>query len=97
MLKTLEKGNKITAALAKTGMAAAAIALALGLNFGDKLDTEAASGKVIIYNTDPNSVTEQICSSKSHRGRDWDYQQKGLHIVKTTFGMAAEEQRRDRS
>lgn len=76
--------NEITAALAKTGMAAAAIALALGL-FGDKLDIEAASGKVIIYNTDPNSVTEQICGKQKSLEEELGLSTEGSTSSKNDF------------
>mgnify|MGYP000898647785 CR=1 FL=1 len=76
--------NKITAALAKAGMAATAIALALGL-FGDKLDTKAASGKVIIYNTDPNSVTEQICGKQKSLEEELGLSTEGSTSSKNDF------------
>lgn len=82
--KNARERNKITAALAKTGMAVAAIALALGL-FGDKLDTEAASGKVIIYDTDPKSVTEQVCEKQKSLEEDLGLPTEGSTSSKNDF------------
>ena len=79
-----EKREKIAIVLAKIGMAATAAALFFGA-FGDKLEVETASEKVTIYDTDPNSVTKQVCDSQKSLEEDLGLPTEGSTSDKNNF------------
>lgn len=79
-----EKREKIAIVLAKIGMAATAAALFFGA-FGDKLEVETASEKVTIYDTDPNSVTKQVCDSQKSLEEELGLPTEGSTSDKNNF------------
>lgn len=79
-----EERKKIATVLAKIGMAATAAALFFGA-FGDKLEVETASDKVTIYDTDPKSVTKQVCDSQKSLEEELGLPTEGSTSDKNNF------------
>ncbi len=65
-------------------MAATAVALFFG-TLGDKLEVETASDKVTIYDTDPKSVTKQVCDSQKSLEEELGLPTEGSTSDKNNF------------